>query len=766
MLETKKKPQLDIFTKIRSESLQRNRISIYDVRPPPRVRTGGSHSRKSQKGGCQKVHTDPYINFDGLFGDNYEIFNHEPEITSSDNQFITIPFDIQPTQPPQPPQNKFLHVNIMNIPFIQFWTLALLSSIPIDHINYMFNYITGKPFEEKEAAIDTDELESDTTAHDEDVLYFTSTLYDIVCEYIVFLRIQDEENRNKKQIKFEQAPPVQDKELVDIYEENKKSDTTHFKWLEQYERVANPYLYSQEIELDKEEHIKRLVPSVLFAESDEAEQNILDHVFLDNLDSRRIYGQLIFTLIEINLSQYPEQPLLYNLCRLMNGGLDTDADYSQLTKEPLEISAKMAAVSISISTGRPERISQSPNRNGGMFNLTPSPYRDPSKPDLSQQSFEPESQKESLQFPSILTQESDTSSQAGSESRSIDFRNTVPFLSLETVSEAIDTLLNVGYGIDNAKEDMLMMPDGKETSILFELHRIKDIINGSELGIPITSGLDIHFIIYRLIPLIVENTIKYIDNAVESLNRGELEARELEAAAAAEPPISHEMSVGNAGDPEDEEAGAAEQEEEVEAGAAEQQAAQAQQEEVAALREIAETIIKDRTADAFKQAEEMISRLKFASETTIFIGYLCKCCEVLYNFGSEYQLIGRRNFSFDDEYQFIRSMVVEPSSASSSLGSFSQRRASGGGTDNYPVDPRNLAATTMTAPTMRSEGGRRSTPKKSTHRKPRRHTRNYQSHNNKRKQHSSKKSTIKHRKSYRKHNRTIKRRKNSRRHHQ
>ena len=57
-----------------------------------------------------------------------------------------------------------------------------------------------------------------------------------------------------------------------------------------------------------------------------------------------------------------------------------------------------------------------------------------------------------------------------------------------------------------------------------------------------------------------------------------------------------------------------------------------------------------------------------------------------------------------------------------------------------------------------SVGGRRPTPKKSTHRKPRRHTRNYQSHNNKRKQHSSKKSTIKHHKSYRKHNRTIKRR--------
>ena len=58
-------------------------------------------------------------------------------------------------------------------------------------------------------------------------------------------------------------------------------------------------------------------------------------------------------------------------------------------------------------------------------------------------------------------------------------------------------------------------------------------------------------------------------------------------------------------------------------------------------------------------------------------------------------------------------------------------------------------------------GGRPIT-KKSTHRKPRRHTRNYQSHN-KRKYRSRKKSTIKHHKSYRKHNRTIKRHKNSRR---
>jgi hypothetical protein len=63
---------------------------------------------------------------------------------------------------------------------------------------------------------------------------------------------------------------------------------------------------------------------------------------------------------------------------------------------------------------------------------------------------------------------------------------------------------------------------------------------------------------------------------------------------------------------------------------------------------------------------------------------------------------------------------------------------------------------------MEQGGGRRRPVKKSTHRKPHRHTRNYQSRN-KRKNHSIKKTTIKHRKSYRKHNRTIKRRK-SRRH--
>ena len=54
--------------------------------------------------------------------------------------------------------------------------------------------------------------------------------------------------------------------------------------------------------------------------------------------------------------------------------------------------------------------------------------------------------------------------------------------------------------------------------------------------------------------------------------------------------------------------------------------------------------------------------------------------------------------------------------------------------------------------------------KKSTHRKPRRHTRNYQSRNKHKRSSKSAKTTIKHRKSYRKHNRTIKRRK-SRRHH-
>ena len=60
-------------------------------------------------------------------------------------------------------------------------------------------------------------------------------------------------------------------------------------------------------------------------------------------------------------------------------------------------------------------------------------------------------------------------------------------------------------------------------------------------------------------------------------------------------------------------------------------------------------------------------------------------------------------------------------------------------------------------------GGRRRPVKKSTHRKPRRHTRNYQSRNKHKRSSSSSKTTIKHRKSYRKHNRTIKRRK-SRRH--
>jgi len=61
-----------------------------------------------------------------------------------------------------------------------------------------------------------------------------------------------------------------------------------------------------------------------------------------------------------------------------------------------------------------------------------------------------------------------------------------------------------------------------------------------------------------------------------------------------------------------------------------------------------------------------------------------------------------------------------------------------------------------------SNSGGRPTSKKSTHRKPHRHTRNYQSHNKKpkRSSRSTKYNTIKHRKSYRKHNRTIKRRGN------
>jgi hypothetical protein len=108
-------------------------------------------------------------------------------------------------------------------------------------------------------------------------------------------------------------------------------------------------------------------------------------------------------------------------------------------------------------------------------------------------------------------------------------------------------------------------------------------------------------------------------------------------------------------------------------------------------------------------------------------------------------------------YQFIRSKVNDGSTTVSPAGAATHGYV---GTRALQSDlkPRKLTDSSSI------DGGRRATYKKSTRRKPRRHTRNYQSHNNKRKQHSSKKSTIKHRKSYRKHNRTIKRHKN-RRHH-
>jgi hypothetical protein len=72
--------------------------------------------------------------------------------------------------------------------------------------------------------------------------------------------------------------------------------------------------------------------------------------------------------------------------------------------------------------------------------------------------------------------------------------------------------------------------------------------------------------------------------------------------------------------------------------------------------------------------------------------------------------------------------------------------------------PTNVANLNLMPSVELADGDHRPTPKKSTHRKLRRHTRNYQSHN-KRKHRSNKKSTIKHYKSYSKHNRTIKHRK-------
>ncbi len=710
MFENNKPPRPDSFIKMTTESIERNR---YHLRSRGlRSQVGGSHSHKIQKGGCQESHADPYINFDGLFGEKYNIvvFDNseyrESYVLQEVDNTIKIKLPIRFTQSPSQQQYDLLELNIMDIPFVQFWTFALLSYIVQINPNFIrtfFKYIIGSDLGVT-AAIDIKFL----------------VLYDIVSEYIVYLRIRDEETKNGEKIKFGESDSA-----------GEDSHILALSIVQQTEKNTKEFEQPPVFNVGQtEQEIQSKINSIF-------QHNFVSHV--DEQQNRAEYkdsiGELIAQIFSHEERKLPQ--LLYSLCQLMNGGLDTDADYSQLEKEPLEMSATMAAVSISISLGREYSLSQV---SAGRFSLS----RSTDEPEQSQQSVlsqfsfpdvvpdSPQgSRSEQFNTPSqvrgLLSPESSRGdSISASVERSDDPIETTPAISLERASEVIDALLNVGYGIEKANENLTAQDN---TSILYQLQLIKDIIHRVVLN---QRDGNFETIFSVLIPNILTYTHAYINAAVPmerpsgEQGRGLGQGQQTELASQSS---MEQGSEGNVAPPTDEE----------------KQEQEKQKEKAALQKAHGAAALTPANADAFKEAEAAISDLTSASETTLFIGYLCKCCEVLCNFVIEKRLVDGSRVNNDQEYQFIRSKVVETSISES------PERYDGGAADFS-------RRTLFDGPGSEFGGNGGSSAKKSTHRKPRRHTRNYQSHNNKRKQHSSKKSTIKHRKSYRKHNRTIKRR--------
>jgi len=757
LLETTKKPDNNNFIKLETESIERNR---YALRPrqsrSQAAQGGGSHSHNIQKGGCQESHADPYINFDGLFGEKYNIvgFNSSLERDSAAAAAVKVHGTIQISLPiifTADTRYDLLRLDIKDIPFIQFWTFALLSyfaQTQRDFIRNFFGYITGSP---------------QVTPTEEEAIKLL-VLHDIVSEYIVNLRIRDEEIKNRTLFTSGSLPIDQTIDgLIKKIQTDKGQDIQSFDAIqqeqEQPEAIDTYNIATQEF------------------------HELLGRAFHENeKDQRQIYYDYIKALIEgiiiyANEDQPNHKQLLYSLCQLMNGGLDTDADYSQLKKEPLEISATMAAVSISISLGR--EYSLSPGSNGSFSlsiasELSQQPSQQPSQQSFSIPDEEPKtprSNTSSLQFgdtPQHLRRFLSTSPASSRASGTVGNGpiTITPNISLETVLESIDTLLNIGYGIEKAKENLTIKDDKPTPSILYLLQLIKDriqrivlILDEQPDGIVTLINViltDTCAYIIQTIPLILEGLPKPQAEAAPA------EAEEAEEATAA-PPAPAAMQEGSEGDVAEptfeelhkkglqEERRAVRQALEAAAAAAEARAAEARAAERARA-----AVPEQRTADAFELAEKSISRLIFPSEDTLFIGYLCKCCEVLCNFIIEQTLV---NIDNQREYQFIRSKVDEntlPESITLSDPSSSDSDSDPGLASGGVALRGDLLS--------RFGGGHRPTSKKSTHRKPRRHTRNYQSHNKKpkrqRSSRSTKYNTIKHRKSYRKHNRTIKRRGN------
>ena len=188
------------------------------------------------------------------------------------------------------------------------------------------------------------------------------------------------------------------------------------------------------------------------------------------------------------------------------------------------------------------------------------------------------------------------------------------------------------------------------------------------------------------------------------------------------------------------------------------------------------------TAEAFTEAEQTLRGLNLESRTdrTEFTAFLCRCGAAFVAFVDECNISLQEDLR-GQSFRYITAAVVSECSVPFNAAAEAAAEAGAGARANEmsdpedPEDPATVNAARMKGKILEDAknmkegvdesqlGGGRRPVKKSTHRKPRRHTRNYQSRN-KHKRASSAKTTIKHRKSYRKYKHTVKRRK-IRRHH-
>ena len=695
---------------------------------------GGNKSNKQhiQIGGCQypDVNIPPRINFDKIFGEQWNLETVQPDSVDSisinlcgnrNRGFID---DDTPTK-------CYLHVLLEHIPYVQLCTFVLFAKMLVhmeEHMISVLNYIAGENIEpdgniEPEGTIELESRktnrEDDDSGEDDDedpvneTGIITMTLYDIIFEYVLKVRTKDEENTNSRH----QQEDQEQQPVVAAAAEN--------------------------------DPINTLINIIC---------TINDHIENKNTILRYALPDigLIVRLFDFIFRNEASRMILFGLCRLIHGG----DELSQIRKNPeisLESTTIKAAESLSVERESVVKLiktinggySESPARQAGSLELgvqspgnqlLADPHIDESIPAVT------DNPDKSLLTVLLLPAEDSEEGPNNGMSVQLSSPGQTPIIqptfSFQTVLEQFDMLKQIGSEINKASTPPPPPPEGdtENTSIFSDLSRLIVIVGKQNLDID-CMGCDINSLIIN----ILSKSSWYIQHQLSA-------AGNLIAAAAVDEAAVDEAARAEA------------------AAAAVDEAARA---EAAAAR-------------AARAARLQIKKIINKSETAIFIDYLCLCCETLCNYIYEFlskdgQIGEPINFQFTINEAVSDEKHVECSASPTTTARCTRSRTDttpppsigrsggfgaggggfGAGGGGFGASPGGGGAVAKSLSPIHSSflkpptGG---SAKKSTHRKHRRHTRNYQSHNNKRKHNSSKKSTIKHRKSYRKHNHTIKRR--------